>query len=180
MAVHASDSFSGCYPISIDDASALAPPAFDAYPAKPEKMQPSMVDLASHPRARRFRTMLREQEKAGPNFAGHYTIVAWGCGTTCIQFAIIDARTGKVYFPPHIDAVTYNHVAFAPNEPEPPFGGLRYRVDSRLLVVIGAENDVDAAEGITYYEWTGAELKRLRWLESEKELCEADPETPDD
>lgn len=30
-----------------------------------------------------------------PNFAGHYIIVSWGCGSPCQMNAIIDVRTGK-------------------------------------------------------------------------------------
>src|SRR5437763_667802 len=36
----------------------------------------------------------------GPNFAGHYTAVTWGWGTECQTLAIVDARTGRVYFAP--------------------------------------------------------------------------------
>src|SRR5438105_1150903 len=31
----------------------------------------------------------------GPNFAGHYTVVTWGCGTECQMHAILDGRTGQ-------------------------------------------------------------------------------------
>jgi hypothetical protein len=34
--------------------------------------------------------------EGGPNFAGHYTVALWGCGTSCQSFAIIDAKTGAV------------------------------------------------------------------------------------
>jgi hypothetical protein len=54
------------------------------------------VDLGSDPRVRQFRTRLTEGAKQGPNFAGRYTIVEWGCGTNCQQVAVVDARTGRV------------------------------------------------------------------------------------
>lgn len=57
------------------------------------------VDLNSHPDARMFRTALWEGVKNGPNFAFYYTIVMWGCGSECHDFAIVDVRDGKVYFP---------------------------------------------------------------------------------
>lgn len=57
------------------------------------------VDLDSHPKARMFKTALREGVKNGPNFAFYYTIVEWGCGTECHSFAVVDVRDGKVYFP---------------------------------------------------------------------------------
>jgi hypothetical protein len=44
--------------------------------------------------------MLREGAKQGPNFAGHYTVVMWGCGSDCMEVAVVDAKTGHVYFVP--------------------------------------------------------------------------------
>jgi len=37
--------------------------------------RPVPPDLASHPRAQVYKTVLREQAGEGPNFAGHYTII---------------------------------------------------------------------------------------------------------
>jgi hypothetical protein len=37
------------------------------------------------------------KEKVGPNFAGHYIVVQWGCGTSCVMMVIVDALTGKIY-----------------------------------------------------------------------------------
>jgi hypothetical protein len=168
----ASDSITGCFPITIADASPFDPPSFELYPATQPNSGQVKVDLTSHPMARRYRTMLRAQAKSGPNFAGHYTIAGWGCGSSCLQFAIIDARNGRVYFPPHIGSVSTVHVDQALREPEPDFWGLRYRIDSRMLVVVGARNDDPSQEGIDYYEWSGRTLKRIRWLKSQKTYCE--------
>lgn len=116
--------------------------------------------------------MLHRGAKEGPNFAGHYTIVGWGCGSSCLEFAIVDASTGRVYFPPHLLSVSTVHVGEAENEPEPKFWALRYRVDSDLLVVLGAPNDDEGLEGISYYRWNGKSLERIRHLKSEKDDCE--------
>ena len=169
----ASDSLGGCFPITLDDVASLNPPAFDHYPAKRVSGQPSKVDLASHPLAHRYRTMLRTQAREGANFAGHYAIAGWGCGSSCLQFAIIDSTTGKVYFPPDIVSVSTVHVDETPTEPEPTFNGLRYSASSRLLIVLGAANEDASREGIAYYEWTGKALERIRWFKSEKtDWCE--------
>jgi len=66
-----------------------------------------------------FRTKLREGAKKGPNFAGHYTVITWGCGTDCRLVAIVDARTGRVYFAPFTVSI--------PADAD-------YRLDSRLLI----------------------------------------------
>ncbi len=49
-----------------------------------------------------FRTRIRNGVAAGskPNFAGHYFVIEWGCGSQCVMMATIDAKTGKVYEPP--------------------------------------------------------------------------------
>jgi hypothetical protein len=169
----ASESITGCFPITLADAASFDPPNFERYPAAPTVNGSAKIDLTSHPMARRYRTMLRTQAKAGPNFAGHYVIAGWGCGSSCLQFAIIDAQDGRVYFPPRIRSVSGVHVDRAPDEPEPEFLGLRFHIDSRMLIIVGAQNDDPAQEGIGYYEWTGRELKRVRWLKSQKADCES-------
>src|SRR5947209_5181169 len=52
------------------------------------------------PKARQFRTRLREDSRLGPNFAGHYTVVFWGCGSGCAQLAVVNAINGKVTWLP--------------------------------------------------------------------------------
>lgn len=75
------------------------------------------VKLNSYPEAQRFRTHLRQGSKAGPNFAGHYTILSIGCGSNCQNQWIVDAKSGKVLarFLTSYDAA--------------------YRVDSNLLIL---------------------------------------------
>jgi ankyrin repeat protein len=61
------------------------------------KDAPARIDLSSNPTAREYRTRLGEGAKKRPNFAGHYTVIDWGCGSNCQSIAIVDALTGKVY-----------------------------------------------------------------------------------
>ncbi len=46
--------------------------------------------------ARNYRTRLRETALQLPNFAGHYTVGLWGCGTSCLMGAIVDLNTGSI------------------------------------------------------------------------------------
>jgi len=39
-------------------------------------------------------------ERPGPNFAGSMIVIQWPCGVPCMRMAMIDARTGEVYYPP--------------------------------------------------------------------------------
>src|SRR5262245_24206398 len=42
----------------------------------------------------KLRDMVGSDEKA--NFAGHYHVAVWGCGSACVTGSIIEARTGAV------------------------------------------------------------------------------------
>jgi hypothetical protein len=81
-------------------------------------------------KARRFRTRLRTEAAEGPDFNGHFRVAAWGCGTNCIEWAIIDLTDGRVWFAPE-----EAHSCWAPEQPP----GLNWpnwievRKDSRLL-----------------------------------------------
>src|ERR1041385_7384281 len=82
-------------------ATAQKRPRFEAYPVRGKfHGTTAKVNLRSHPKARMFRTMLRLGAKDGPNFAGYYTVVTWGCGSDCMQVAVVDCRNGRVYFAP--------------------------------------------------------------------------------
>ena len=76
-------------------------PRFESYPVSSTfRGKPAPVNLRGHSRAKIYRTVLREGAKEGPNFAGHYTVVMWGCGSDCMEVAVVDAKTGRVYFAP--------------------------------------------------------------------------------
>src|SRR4051812_16159107 len=64
-------------------------PTFTQYAAKVEPARNVKVNLKSHKNANMFRTNLRNAAKEGVNFAGHYILATWGCGTNCSQSAII-------------------------------------------------------------------------------------------
>ena len=102
--------------------------------------------------AKLYRSQLRWQAAGPPNFAGHYTIARWGCGSQCGQFAIIDAKTGQVYFDPriqHVDEIN------ADNE-EP----IEFREDSTLLILTGNINEPRRTK--SFFTWDGITLKLIR------------------
>lgn len=152
----------------IDPANVPDAPRFANWPATPGRsVAPAAPVLASRA-ARRFRTALWDGAAAGPNFAGHFTIVVWGCGASCTTAAVMDARSGRVSFPTMLRAISAVHVA-DPADPGP--NSLRFRRDSRLLVVLGAPGEDETKEGVTYLEWTGTALRPLRFLPRSR-LCE--------
>lgn len=131
-------------------------PRFEDYPAsKKFTGRPARV-VVSHPRARLFRTMLREQAARGPNFAGSYTLAYWGCGAGCRGFAVVDARTGRVYFNPKA-----LNVGIVPGQEDE---SLQFRPDSRLLVVAGTVDGFGGyqQEAKFFYEWRGNRFRQIR------------------
>ena len=114
------------------------------------------IDLRSHPKARRYRTILRKAAREGINFAGHYTIAIWGCGSSCAQIAIIDQIDGKVYFPESVSYVSWAGWWHKPYGPQ-------FKLNSRLLIVYGQVNGEEQPYGISYYEWKGNDFHLLRF-----------------
>jgi len=107
--------------------------------------------------------MIRAQAAEGANFAGHYRIATWGCGAGCVQFAIVDVKTGDVYFPPEVETV----MVLLEQEDDP----LQYRAESRLLVITGKKekpNFRDSGEGRFFYVWKNNRLALLRSVKLEK------------
>lgn len=135
-------------------------PRFEDYPARElYKGRPAPVRLDSR-RARMFRTALREGARTGPNFAGRYTVVVWGCGTGCAQMGVVDGRTGRVHFPP----VEYMDI---PDTGDEAARSRWFRLESRLLRI--TQNYYDGAGRYTahYYLFDGARFRLLRKAEEQ-------------
>ncbi len=137
-----------------DGTQAAAPP-FDDYKVAFWQRKPKAVDLSSHKEARMFRTRLKEANAGGVNFAGHYIFARWGCGSGCIYGAIIDAKTGRVYFPKEMAGMAFAMFG-AEIEGEP----MEYRKDSKLFVLRGIAAD-NEEPGTSTYVWEGTRFTRL-------------------
>ena len=173
-AANAEDNEKNCYPVRAEDLKREDAPRFDRFPSKPETIQKkSKVDLKSHPIARRYRTVLREGAAKGPNFAGHYGVVGWGCGTSCLQLAVVNLKSGKVITPGDFTAVTWHHFAADDFEKSGsgPYWALRYKKDSRLLIVVGGLNEGEEREGAFYYVLEKDKLKRIFSVSVQKNNC---------
>jgi hypothetical protein len=105
--------------------------------------------------ARRYRTRLKGAFEEGPNFAGRFTIVIWGCGTSCAVLAVIDQGTGEVFFSP---AVAFGDWAMWETEDY----GFHYQTGSRLLELSGCINGTDHC-GRHYYEWSGSDFRLVNF-----------------
>jgi hypothetical protein len=120
----------------------------ETHQSKPALAQPKS------PFSRRFRTVILQGAQKGPNFAGSYTVVVWGCGTSCAQFAIVDAATGQVYDPP-FDLITWGDGKGFLRQ-----SGLHFQLDSSLFVAQGCPEEKNCAA--RYYEWKDKHLILLK------------------
>lgn len=93
--------------------------SFDDYKVSlVDNQSKAKLDFSSNKEAYNYRTKLREAYKSDTsNFAGHYTLVYWGCGSNCKSSMIIDRQTGKIYDSPSSSL------------------GYEYYPDSRMLLV---------------------------------------------
>jgi hypothetical protein len=102
---------------------------------------------------RRFRTVIRSGAESGPNFAGHDTIVEWGCGTECFQAAIVDAKTGQIYQPPLIDKERHDFFEAS---------WLHFRRDSNLMIVcVDCRKWADQECAQRYFVWEGDRFSEI-------------------
>jgi hypothetical protein len=124
---------------------------FAEYPAKEVivSVPPSNLRFNSA-QARRFHTAIRDASKEKPNFAGHYRIAIWGCGTDCRGFAIIDLLSGSVTTPKGIETISG---VMGNDDPR-----LDFSADSQLLVISGQINEDSSTEARYLYKWNGKSL----------------------
>jgi hypothetical protein len=120
---------------------------FDKYPASNIFRGRPATPILDSRKAREYRTTIRYSAKRGPDFAGHYTIADWGCGSQCSNFVVIDAITGRVYVPP-------DNVSFS-------IGGPIYRLNSTLVVTEQLASPQGPGE-VDYYKWNGSNFLLLK------------------
>lgn len=133
--------------------SAAVPQGFGDFPVAHESgpvLHARKLILASR-LARRYRTVITDAAKQEADFAGHFRVARWGCGTDCHGFAIIDLISGRTYTLPGM-----KYVAGVMGNGEE---RIDYRLDSRLFIITGALDD--EREGKYFYEWTGQALRLL-------------------
>ncbi len=125
---------------------------FKGTPAKPK------IKSKGH---RLFRTQLLKAASTGPNFAGHYTVASWGCGSDgCTSFSIIDAKTGEI-----LEGVGTTVSRSCKQDWQEKT--IIYKPDSSLFIINGNLNDEDL--GVFYYELKDKKLKLLKSTPHPKE-----------
>ena len=136
---------------------------YSQFPAKVETKSAVGINLKSHAEAKHYRTNLSNAlSNSDVNFAGKYILVSWGCGSGCSQGAIIDARTGNVFFPNELQGVYAGGLTLGEHDM------LEFKKNSCLLLIYGYSGSGFNPEnpthhGIYYYQWNGKALKLLKF-----------------
>jgi len=131
--------------------AAASEPKFENYAVDQSEEVLSAIDFSSHPDAEDFKTRLEYSLNEPANFAGHYILTSWGCGTMCQMLAVIDVHNGEVFFPLASSL------------------GVCYRADSSLLIMNPLDEiaiqdfgeDMPAWLKIGYYRWDGEKMQLL-------------------
>jgi hypothetical protein len=140
--------------------------AFSDYPAIPSHVgRPAMPRLVT-PEQKRFRHVLQraitkgynvveggtEHERRGPNFAGVFVLVQWGCGSDCMQAAIIDTRDGTVLAPPVLPGETPGPGFLLPTG-SADMRTLQFNTSSRLLGIPSRKDGLTCYFALKGHSW---------------------------
>ena len=80
--------------VPLTDCTGIIP---SEYPAEELYKGPvASINFDTYPDALNFRTVMERGMEGGVNFAGRYNFMSWGCGTSCEEHALVDAKTGRI------------------------------------------------------------------------------------
>lgn len=106
---------------------------------------------------RMFRTRLRRAAKQKPNFAGRYVVTSWGCGTSCIMGAVVDVKTGKVYW--------WDFSICCWGNVDEGFRPIEFRKKSNLIIFSGTRNEGDNDYGSHFYKFENGKFMFIKTIE---------------
>jgi hypothetical protein len=134
---------------------------FSSHPAAHRLAHSPATPIVKSGKARRYRSVLRAEAREGANFNGHFRVASWGCGTNCIEWAVIDLETGKVWFP--------SEPAFSCWAPEEQKGDVpdwfEMRITSSLLYIHICDPPLRGSRTFNrrrVYVWRGSGLRLVR------------------
>jgi hypothetical protein len=124
--------------------------SFQDFPTDIYKGKLADPDFSTNPEAKRFITRIKNECTNGINFAGQYTLVTWGCGSTCQSGVVVDRKTGRIFG-------GYGTAL-----------GSEFRKDSKMIIKnVGAIDtttnliEVCAYCVVNHEIWTGTEFKEV-------------------
>lgn len=158
--------FDRCRIVTSSDLIDAKAPSFAGYrvPVVQTAASPKL-DLKSNPTAKMYRTLLKQEVFKGPNFAGHYRVAIWGCGTSCAMFAIVNLKTGRIITPErfHATSTVYFGAEGQKVFPDSQSGDdvFGFRKDSSLIVILGDLDEDESREGAFYFVLDGEHLRPI-------------------
>jgi hypothetical protein len=150
----------------------LKVPRFEDFPETEKWAGPPAKVVLDRPVVRVFRTQFRLASLQPPNFAGHYRIAIWGCGTQCFEGGMVDLATGKVSELPTAlrrKGWEYWMMCFSAFQPS----GIESHADSRLLIIRCADTSVknDGAHLRTsYFVFENDSFKKIGEVKGEERV----------
>jgi hypothetical protein len=137
-------------------------PKFTDYPVKTiYRGNPAAPVITNEYRT--FRTRIREGAKSDVEFAGHYTLPSWGCGTGCGAYVIVDSMSGKVYRGVGFNAIYSRGDDHGEDDTFLDEKLVEFHPDSRLLKVNACENEKNCG----FYDYVMVEGKGLKLIRRE-------------
>lgn len=149
-------------------------PTFREYPVTEFFNSIPAATILATARQRRFRTWIREGvskgsgvwsgswkdpiRSPGPNFAGHYYVIRWGCGSDCLMMAVVDAQSGNVYDPPMSAPGEELHVPMDPSGDHE----IDFQIESSLMVLRNACKGERRECGVYYFNWNNDHFALIR------------------
>ena len=124
----------------------------------------AQINFESNPIAESHRTVLTEKyNELGVNFASHYIVITWGCGSGCVTGAMVDTRDGFVHSMPKDDEWGGNGTYIESKEGS----------DIMLTVVVSPSKDGKIEEIRKYWKWN-EDVKRFSFIKVESVIVEID------
>jgi hypothetical protein len=154
-------------------------PRFEDYPVTQTFTGKPAAPILATPETRRYRTRIRNgvstgsdvwigtgknlRKSAGPNFAGSYFVIRWGCGSQCGMMATVDAKTGAIYEPPLSDKGSLYVRLDNLSDME-----IDLRPNSSLLVLRDACGDFNTRNscGTYYFNWRDHRFTLVKFVMS--------------
>lgn len=133
-------------------AQAEETPKFAEYPVDESYSGSAAKVVLDTEEKRMYRSRLRDSRDYPVDFAGEYSMVTWGCGTSCVMGAVVSKKTGKVVWLPGTIC------CWDGEDEETEY--VMYRENSRLLVTAGVMNE-EGEHGAHFYKFTGKSFKHL-------------------
>ncbi|MBC7712883.1 MAG: hypothetical protein H7177_06065 [Rhizobacter sp.] len=120
------------------------------------------------PFAKKYKKLMTDEFKKGPNFDSNYRLVRIGCGSSCTEVAVINMEKGKIY-------QTGLYIDGSGDWIRGDI--LQYQQESSLLVMTGCLKEDKTKCGHHEYSWQGDQFKAEFFRSNELEPKPAPPAT---